>query len=103
MKSVFVFIAAVLMASCAKLEFDELADYPIANVADSVRNVIANAEGLQQTLKQQGYNAQVVVNNNVEPAMYRVVATTFATKAEAAASRTSLKGQYPGAWLLYAK
>ena len=63
----------------------------------------ANAEGLQQTLKQQGYNAQVVVNNNVEPAMYRVVATTFATKAEAAASRTSLKGQYPGAWLLYAK
>ena len=63
----------------------------------------ANAEGLQQTLKQQGYNAQVVVNNNVEPAMYRVVATTFATKAEAAASRTSLQGQYPGAWLLYAK
>ena len=63
----------------------------------------ATAEGLQQTLKQQGYNAQVVVNNNVEPAMYRVVATTFATKAEAAASRTSLKGQYPGAWLLYAK
>ena len=63
----------------------------------------ANAEGLQQTLKQQGYNAQVVVNNNVEPAMYRVVATTFATKAEAAASRISLQGQYPGAWLLYAK
>ena len=63
----------------------------------------ANAEGLQQTLKQQGYNAQVVVNNNVEPAMYRVVATTFATKAEAAASRASLQGQYPGAWLLYAK
>ncbi len=63
----------------------------------------ANAEGLQRTLKQQGYNAQVVVNNNVEPAMYRVVATTFATKAEAAASRISLQGQYPGAWLLYAK
>jgi len=63
----------------------------------------ANAEGLQQTLKQQGYNAQVVVNSNVEPAMYRVVATTFATKAEAAASRTSLQSKYPGAWLLYAK
>ena len=63
----------------------------------------ANAEGLQQTLRQQGYNAQVVVNNNVEPAMYRVVATTFATKAEAAASRASLQGKYPGAWLLYAK
>ena len=63
----------------------------------------ANAEGLQQTLRQQGYNAQVVVNNNVEPAMYRVVATTFATKAEAVASRASLQGLYPGAWLLYAK
>ena len=63
----------------------------------------ANAEGLQQTLKQQGYNAQVVVNNNVEPAMYRVVATTFATKNEAAASRASLQQKYPGAWLLYAK
>ncbi len=63
----------------------------------------ANAEGLQQTLKQQGYNAQVVVNKNVEPAMYRVIATTFATKAEAAASRTSLQGKYPGAWLLYSK
>ena len=63
----------------------------------------ANAEGLQQTLKQQGYNAQVVVNNNVEPAMYRVVAATFATKSEAAASRTSLQSKYPGAWLLYAK
>lgn len=63
----------------------------------------ANAEGLQQTLKQQGYNAQVVVNNNVEPAMYRVVATTFATKAEAVSSRASLQGKYPGAWLLYSK
>ena len=63
----------------------------------------ANAEGLQQALKQQGYNAQVVVNNNVEPAMYRVVAATFATKAEAAESRTSLQSKYPGAWLLYAK
>ena len=45
MKSVFVFIAAVLMASCAKLEFDELTDYPVANVADPVSNVNANAEG----------------------------------------------------------
>ena len=63
----------------------------------------ANAEGLQQTLKQQGYSAQVVVNNNVEPAMYRVVATTFPTKGEAAISRASLQEKYPGAWLLYAK
>ena len=63
----------------------------------------ANAEGLQQTLKSQGYNAQVVVNNNVSPAMYRVVATTFDSKADAASSRTSLQAKYPGAWLLYAK
>ncbi len=63
----------------------------------------ANAEGLQQTLNNQGYQAQVAVNNNVSPAMYRVVATTFDTKAEAAASRNSLQERYPGAWLLYAK
>ena len=64
---------------------------------------VVNAEGLQQTLKKEGYNAQVVVNNNVEPAMYRVVATTFATKGEAVSSRASLQAKYPGAWLLYAK
>ncbi len=63
----------------------------------------ANAEGLQQTLKNDGYDAQVVVNNQVQPAMYRVVATTFDTKADAAASRNSLQTKYPGAWLLYAK
>ena len=63
----------------------------------------ANAEGLQQTLNNQGYSAQVVVNNQVSPAMYRVVATTFDTKGEAAASRNALQEKYPGAWLLYAK
>ena len=63
----------------------------------------ANAECLQQTLKTQGYNASVVVNNNVTPVMYRVVATTFDTKGEAAASRNALQEKFPGAWLLYAK
>ena len=63
----------------------------------------ANAEGLQQTLNNQGYQAQVVVNNQVTPAMYRVVATTFDSKVEAAASRNALQEKYPGAWLLYAK
>ena len=48
-------------------------------------------------------DAQVVVNNQVSPAMYRVVATTFDTKGEAAASRNALQEKYPGAWLLYAK
>ena len=63
----------------------------------------ANAEGLQQTLRREGYDAQVVVNNNVSPAMYRVVATTFDSKADAVSSRSSLESKYPGAWLLYAK
>jgi len=62
-----------------------------------------NAEGLQQMLRNQGYDAQVVLNNNVTPIMYRVVATTFDTKSEAEASRNSLADKYPGAWLLYAK
>lgn len=63
----------------------------------------ANAEGLQQNLKNQGYNAQVVVNNGVTPAMYRVIATTFDSKNEAAVSRNALQEKFPGAWLLYAK
>ncbi len=63
----------------------------------------ANAEGLQQTLKNEGYDAQVVMNSNVTPVMYRVVATTFDTKTDAAASRNGLQTKYPGAWLLYAK
>ena len=62
-----------------------------------------NAEGLQQTLRNEGYNAQIVLNSAVTPATYRVVATTFDTKSEAAASRDALLGKYPGAWLLYAK
>ena len=63
----------------------------------------ANAEGLQQTLISAGYQAQVVLNNAVQPAMYRVVATTFDNKVDAAASRNDLQTKYPGAWLLYAK
>lgn len=66
-------------------------------------SLIANAEGLQQTLRSAGYDAQIVLNSSVSPAMYRVVATTFETKAAAAASRDALQVRYPGAWLLYAK
>jgi len=61
----------------------------------------ANAEGLQQQLKNAGYDAQVVKND--ERNMYRVIATTFDSKAEAAASRNDLQTKYAGAWLLYAK
>lgn len=60
-----------------------------------------NAEGLQNRLKAAGYPAQIVLNpsNN----MYRVVATTFATKGEAVGSRDALRSQYADAWLLYNK
>ncbi len=61
----------------------------------------ANAEGLQRTLNNAGYSAQVIYNS--ERGLYRVVASTFATKAEAASSRDQLRGQYPDAWLLYKK
>ena len=59
----------------------------------------ANAEGLVQRLRDAGYDAQLVLN--VERNMYRVVATTFETKAEAVASKNELVGKYQGAWLLY--
>lgn len=63
--------------------------------------VKANAEGLQSQLRAAGKNAQIVYNS--ERNLYRVVAATFATKAEAAQSRDQFMGQYPGAWLLYKK
>ncbi len=63
----------------------------------------ANAEGLQQRLQNQGYPAQIVLNRAVQPAMYRVVATTFDSKEDAVISRNDLQVTYPGAWLLYAK
>ncbi|MCI6491902.1 MAG: SPOR domain-containing protein [Prevotella sp.] len=60
--------------------------------------VRANAEGLQSTLTKAGYNAQVAYNS--ERNMYRVVATTFDSKANAVESRNSLRSAYPDAWLL---
>ena len=62
-------------------------------------SLIANAEGLQQTLRNGGYDAQVVKNDDRN--MYRVVAATFDNKAEAAASRNDFRVKYPDAWLLY--
>lgn len=66
-------------------------------------SVQANAVGLQTKLNNSGYKATVVkaqVNGND---WYRVVAASFGTKNEAAAFRASLQGEYPDAWLLYAK
>lgn len=63
--------------------------------------VKANAEGLYNTLKSAGYDAQIVQGDRN---MYRVVATTFADKANAVKSRNELRaGKYPDAWLLFKK
>ena len=62
-------------------------------------SVQANAEGLQSTLRSQGYDAQVAYNSANQ--MYRVVAATFDTKVDAVNSRNELRSQYPDAWLLY--
>ncbi|MCR5078011.1 MAG: SPOR domain-containing protein, partial [Prevotella sp.] len=54
--------------------------------------VKANAEGLQQRLKNAGYDAQIAYNagNN----MYRVVAATYDSKASAVQSRNQLRANY---------
>ena len=62
-------------------------------------SVIANAEGLQQRLKNAGYAAQIVKNE--ERNLYRVVASTYNNKADAVASRDQLRSTYADAWLLY--
>ena len=64
-------------------------------------SVLANAQGLQNKLKAAGYDAQIAKNN--ERGLYRVVASTFANKADAARSRDAFRATYPDAWLLYNK
>lgn len=61
-------------------------------------SVDANAYGLQQKLKNAGYDAQVAYSEARR--MYRVVVTTFDSKADAARSRNEFRAQYPDAWLL---
>lgn len=61
--------------------------------------LFSNAEGLQQRLRSAGYEAQIVKNEDKN--MYRVVATTSSSKAEAVSSRDNLRITYPDAWLLY--
>jgi len=62
--------------------------------------LISNAEGLQQRLRDAGYDAQIVKNEDRN--MYRVVASTFDNKADAARSRDQFRAQeaYKDAWLL---
>lgn len=61
----------------------------------------SNAEGLQSRLKNAGYAAQIVFN----PAnkLYRVVATTYDSKADAVNSLDALRSQYADAWILFNK
>jgi cell division protein FtsN len=61
----------------------------------------ANAEGLQSTLKTAGYDAQIAFNS--ERNMYRVIASTFDQKGDAARSRDAFRANYPDAWLLFKK
>lgn len=65
--------------------------------------MLSNAQSLQSTLASRGYAAQIVQANVNGSPFYRVVATTFDTKDQAAQSRATLMGEYPGAWLLYKK
>ena len=61
--------------------------------------LLSNAESLYQRLKDAGYDAQVVKNE--EKNMFRVVASSFADKAAAVTSRDQLRNTYPDAWLFY--
>lgn len=65
--------------------------------------VKANATRLSSTLAGKGYTPRVVQASTSQGSMYRVLATSYDTKGEAAQSRATLEGQYPGAWLLYQK
>ncbi len=64
-------------------------------------SVKANAEGQMERLRNKGYAAQL--GYNADRNMYRVVASTFDSKADAVQSRDQLRGEFPDAWLLYAK
>ncbi len=65
--------------------------------------LLSNAESLQSTLRDRGYGAQIVQATVNGSPFYRVVATTFDTKEQAAESRASLMREFEGAWLLYQK
>jgi cell division septation protein DedD len=60
--------------------------------------VRANADCLQNTLRNAGYDAQIAYNS--ERNMYRVIATTHDDRSSAVSTKESLKATYPDAWLL---
>ena len=59
-----------------------------------------NAEKLQTTLKAEGYNALVVIN---ESGMYRVVAVSFDDYASAKTKIKSIADRFTDAWVLVQK
>jgi cell division protein FtsN len=61
----------------------------------------ANAEGLAKTLRSSGYEPRIAFNAGRN--MYRVVASSFNTKADAVTSRDQLREKFPDAWLLFQK
>ena len=66
-------------------------------------SMMSNAEALQQKLKDAGYDAQIVKGDVHGQIWYRVVASTFDNKMDAARSRDQLRATYPDAWLLFNK
>lgn len=61
----------------------------------------ANAQALQNKLKEKGYEAQIALNPQRK--FYRVIATTYDDLGSATASRNKLRGTYSDAWLLLNK
>ena len=61
----------------------------------------ANAEGLAKTLRSSGYEPRIAFNSTRN--MYRVVASSFNTKADAVTSRDQLREKFPDEWLLFQK
>jgi hypothetical protein len=90
--------ATVRQESVTVVNGSGIKDYSVVVGSFSIR---ANAEGLFNTLKAAGYNAQVAYNS--ERGMYRVIASTFASKADAVNSRNQFRSTYPDAWLLFKK
>lgn len=62
--------------------------------------VQANATALQNKLKGQGYQAQIVKSPSN---MFRVILSTHNDKISAAQSRDKVRATYADAWLLYQK
>ena len=64
----------------------------------------ANAENQKSRLQEQGYDSRIVKTNetiNGQTGWFRVIASSYDDKGSAVQSRETLKGNYPGAWLLY--